>query len=144
MDKPLFRMTTKRRIVLDGIITTLNIRLESIDQDGYGRMLAESYPEEKRTARIKELDEELENLYLIHDVLETVACHKDEWNRIRFIKVDRGWEDEWDIPKEVFNEALNGMIGILKRFQKSAPEKNKDNYEKKIAFLQSLKDFRNA
>ncbi|PLS19117.1 hypothetical protein CVD28_01535 [Bacillus sp. M6-12] len=149
--KKLFRMTVKRKIMLSGIITTLNIKLDSVDEDGLGRLLVldnDKMTEEVRKEKLMELDSQLQELSLIHDVLEVVCVHEDDVFLRIHMKEDRGWRNEWDVPLEVFNESIDKMIEILRWFQHSkfvhmSEEQFKD-YDTKVEFLLELKAFRNS
>lgn len=144
--KALFRMTTARSILLSGVITTLNSKIDNIDEDGFARRLILNSGElskEERANELMELDKQLETYYLYHDVLEIVNIHSKEYLRQFFLKRERTWQNEWEIPLETFNEAIEGTIDVMRWYQvRGRPEFN-DKYEKKIAFLEELKDFRN-
>jgi hypothetical protein len=148
--KKLFRMTVKRKIILSDIISTLDIRLRSVDEDGFGRLLVlhnDQMTEEVRKEKLMELDKQLQELSLIHDVLEVVCIHEDDVFLKFHMREDRGWRNEWDVPLEVFNDSIDKMIEILKWFQHSKVVHMSDEqfkaYDTKIEFLLELKEFRN-
>lgn len=74
-------MTVKRKLLLSDIISTLNSRLNSVEEDGLGRLFVfhnDQLTEEQRKEKLMELDTELQELSLIHDVLEVVSVHEDD------------------------------------------------------------------
>lgn len=148
--RKLFRMTQKRRIMLSSIITTLNINLDSVDEDGLNRILVlnnDNLTKEKRKEELMELDKELKELSLIHDVLEVVCLHEDDVFLQFHMKEDRGWRNEWDVPLDIFNESIDKMIEILKWHQHSQivhiDAEQFKQYDKEVEFLIELKAFRN-
>lgn len=148
--RKLFRMTQKRKILLSSIITTLNIKLNSVDEDGLHRIMVlnnDNLTKEQRNEKLMVLDKELKELSLIHDVLEVVCLHEDDVFLKFHMKEDRGWRNEWDVPLDIFNESIDKMIEILRWYQNSKfvnnSKENLKKYDGKIAFLIELKAFRN-
>lgn len=145
MGKKLFRMTTKRKIILESIITTINLKIDNVDEDSIRRELLldidNPLPQIEKEEKLKELDNELNELSVIHDVLEVVICHGD--NTFKIMRTNEKWENEWDVPLEVFNKSIDTTIDILKFYRDRNDEKYQKSYDKKIKFLLELKDFRN-
>lgn len=149
--RKLFRMTVKRKIMLSDIVAILDIRLDSVGEHGFGRLLVlenDQLTEEKRKEKLIWLDYQLRELSLIHDVLMVVSLHEDEVFLNIHLKEDRGWENEWDVPLDVFNESIDKMIEILKLFQSKkvveVSEKHLKEYNSKIKLLLDIKSFRNT
>lgn len=139
----LFRMTKKRILMMDSIIRLLDIKMDTKGADGLSRMLLlenDQLSEEKKEARIKTMDEELSELYLCHDILEIIACHQNPEQFERFAKEKRDWTSEWDVPQDVFNEAMDQIIALIQWYQARTP---KDRYAEQIQFILLLKTFRN-
>lgn len=146
----LFRMTTNRKILLDKIISMIERKIENVDADGLKRQLIlynDNLSETEKASNLKMLDDELQDLYLLHDVLETVMQHNDSLLHI-YVKSDRGWKNEWDIPLSVFNNAMDETINILTSYQKGPFAQTNHYYltkiNKQIKLLVSLKEFRNS
>lgn len=148
--KKLFKMTVKRKIILSDIIVAVNIKLGSVDEKGLRRLLVlenDKMTEERRKEKLMKIDNEFQELSLIHDVLTVVAVHEDDFLLKLHMKEGRGWRNEWDVPLDVFNESIDKMIEILRWFQRFKIEhmdvEQLDKYNKEVEFLVELKAFRN-
>lgn len=143
----LFRMTTKRKIMMEGIITTVNRSISNVDKDSFARSLLEinkSISEEERQIRNLEMDKKWDKYCLLHDVLETVINHgSDFWLNLH-MKVDRGWKNELDVPLSVFNQSIEEVIEIIKELQEKFGDRPYGGkYQEQIDFLLLVKDHRN-
>lgn len=172
MKNKLFRLTLKRKLILEDIATTVRLKLEHYQKEdealghlaGFGRMTAECIPDEqKRKERIEEYDQLEEKYQLCWEVIWITLCHNDVYTinqrcnggRARYVqyeslpweermkkldeKDERGWYNEFDIPLEIFNQAIDDIVELLKYYEKTTH----NNYEKQLDFLQELRDFRN-
>lgn len=143
--KALFRMTKKRELLLSGIITTINIKWESVT--GLARLLIEEIPdEEKREKRKEENRKEEEKWSMVLDVLGVVMNHNDDFFRELHMKEKRNWKSEWDVPDEAFNKAIDHAIELLTWFEENSvmvkPPDSRRNYKKRVSFLEDLRIFR--
>lgn len=140
--KPLFRMTKKRVILLERIITTINLRYEHVI--GLSRMFIEEYKDEekKRFAQQRNLEEE-QKLALVLDVLHSVSLHEDDFLLSIHMKENRGWRNEWDVPDDVFQQGFEDAIEVLKWYQERAiSQESVERHQEKINFLKEIVDFR--
>jgi len=143
--KHLFRITKKRQSLLEFLITILNVSIEGRAPDSCHRKLIETNKafEEDREKRLKEFDDEHEALCLIQDVFMTIVWHEDDslidWHSNK----KRGWKNEWEIPIEYFNWAIESEIKHMKRLRKVTPKNLTTRHKEVIHLLQKLKEVRN-
>lgn len=141
--KRLFQMTLKRKLIMEGIITIVNGKADNVGEDGFARLLAQEashFTQEERQEKLAKLDAELLKFNLYHDVLELVMNHEHDLNLKFLLKEKRDWRNEWEIPLDIFNESIDGVIGILRWYQERGIG---NKYEEQISFLQLVKEFRN-
>jgi hypothetical protein len=138
----LFRLTKNRRILMDTIISPLKDKVQL--KEGYGRETALLIPNEDiRAVRLSELAIETQRLKNIHDVLETVASHNHDLHLQRFRLQERIWKTEWDIPLELFVEAVDYALEQLERMIVDTKyESNRIKYKKATLMIEKLKQFR--
>ena len=132
-------------IFLNDIIQTLVIKIETVNEDSLRRSMIqfnERMTEEEKASKLKELDTQWKLFNLYHDVLETVASHTSEINRTYFVKEKRTWENEWDIPLDVFNTAIDESVATLISYDERRQKKDAFHSDK-IELLNKLKAFRN-
>lgn len=56
------------------------------------------------------------------------------------IEIDeRGWYNEWDIPLDVFNQAIDDIVEIYNWYS----ERLDQDYTEQLRMLKELKEFRN-
>jgi nuclear transport factor 2 (NTF2) superfamily protein len=53
---------------------------------------------------------------------------------------NRNWYNEWDIPLEIFNQAIDDIVELLLHYSKT----NRNSYQKELVILKRLKAFRNS
>ncbi|MNB98638.1 hypothetical protein D3C75_458940 [compost metagenome] len=53
---------------------------------------------------------------------------------------ERGWYSEWDIPLDVYNNAIDEVVELLNWYQ----ERTANDYTKQLKLLDELKKFRNT
>ena len=144
--KMLFRMTLKRKLLLESVITRLTIKIEGIN--GLGRSIIDLIPnlsEEERQKKLNDNIQEEEKWKLVHDVLETVFAHDDDFMLNLHRMEKREWRNEWEIPEQVFSDAIKDTITLLTHHkERSVKEEHKKKYEKEIKFLKELNTFRIA
>lgn len=148
--KKLFRMTTKRRVLLGSIVTSINIRLSSFEEDGLTRLLIQEsnmLNEEERAKKLKDVDEKYTHYALLHDVIETYTSRHWEFLLDMNMKEKRGWKNEYDIPLDVYNQAIDDIINLLTWYQENSvvkkTKKHQKDYNEKVGILLSIKQYRN-
>lgn len=140
-----FRLTPKRKKIISDILQMIQHGIERIDERSLSRMFIvenETLSKEKKESRLAALDKELKTLNLYHDVLRMVACHSEEWLRRNFMKEEREWETEWDIPLLAFNDSIDGIIEYIKQYKETNQAVSIETYAEKIYFLLLLKEYR--
>lgn len=140
--KKLFRMTRKRVIILDGVLTSVRNKIES--NESFIEFTVPSILEEDRQAELKDKYEtETKELKQYHDVLETVVCHNHDFHLETFRYNNNEWKNEWDIPVGLFVEALTHLQNRMIRYQSNTSnERAKQKYQAQIDLLQLLIEFR--
>lgn len=148
--RKLFRMTTKRQIVLSDIIFSINIRLTSFEEDGLSRQLilhTESLNEDERKQKLEEVEEKRKHFALIHDVLEIYNCRDWLYKREFLMKEKRDWENEYDIPLVVYNQAIQDAIEQLTWYHESPivrkTQKREQEYQRNVEMLSLMQRHRN-
>ena len=148
--KKLFRMTTKRKIVLGDIISSINIRLSSYEEDGLSRLFIihnDKLSEEERAMKLEEADRQLKHYSLLHDVLEVYTARHWDFLLELHMKEKRDWKNEYDIPLDVYNQAIDDIISLLTWFHESSVMKktkeHKKDYNEKVDILLLIKQYRN-
>lgn len=148
--KKLFRMTSKRRILLERIVTSINARCSSFEEDGLARSMIEhstNLSEDEREKKLKEIDQKLKHYALLHDVLEVYTSRHWSFLLDIHMKEARGWKSEYDIPLEVFNMAIEDIITLLKWYQENSvlrkAKENQREYDENVKMLLLIKQYRN-
>lgn len=141
--RKIFRMTKKRQIIMERILTTFRMEIEF--KEGYSRELIPymtHLTEKEREEKLNKNIEETNRTKLYYDVLETVSSHEHDFNLKTYRYIDRDWKNEWDIPVDIFNEAIGYIISMLEDY-KNNRNNNSEYYDEKINFLLILRDFVN-
>ncbi|MFF2531205.1 hypothetical protein ACFVS2_20095 [Brevibacillus sp. NPDC058079] len=139
--KKLFRLTMQRKMILSRIISTIRNKIESVE---LGLQIIEKYPDEEigKEARMK-AHAELTKLMLYHDVIETVVSHNDDYDLEIFRYEKRAWNNESEIPIDLFREAIHHFIDLLEFYKKrTLNEKHKKSKDQQIDLLRKLLTFR--
>lgn len=135
----LFRMNSKRTMIMESAISTIRMKVES--DEGFGLLTANAVPDPTvRANSIRETEESISKYKLANDVLRTIASHTNERNRKRFCYEDRIWNNEWDIPLETFNIGIESCIELFTWYENQNP---RCNFRNEIELLSKLKAFRN-
>jgi len=144
-NQPLFRLTTKRKELLNDIITFSTYRVERVNEESFARLTALAYPNEQaKQTRLSKIDEQLKKWTLYHDVLETISTHTFYEEMRDFFKLEhKEWITEWDIPLALFNETMDEVEKELTEVCNGSPEKLQIEYRERIQFIRELKAFRN-
>lgn len=143
---PLFRLTKKRKWILERIITHLNQKIETLDENSLGHMMIEEndqLTDDEKEKCFAARRETLAPFILYHDVLETVRHHREDWLLKLHRKEEREWENEWDIPLALFNEAIDETTDYLKNLRDNSKPEHQDSFYERIDLLQTLKTHRN-
>lgn len=133
----LFPLDIRKEILLSDILSSIKSKI--IHLDGMERLAAEMV--KKDTSAI---DKEIEKWNLYADVLRAVAYHDDEFNRQTLMYEQRGWESEWDVPIDLFNEAWKEIRAMIEEIHYFQLPKFKSNYEKQLKLLDEIHVFRNG
>jgi len=138
----LFRMTSNRRMILEGILTSVMLNHELTI--GYARDLIEKIPDaSRREARRKESEEEEEKWIMVHDVLSTVYNHNNQFHLNLYRIRNRTWMNERDIPKDLFDTAITEALNLIKLQQERLLIRGiESDHKKKIHLLEELLHFK--
>jgi len=135
----LFRLTTKRLILLESILTTINGRKEFMED------LLEHPYEKERNERTVKMKQELAKIQLAESVLVTVSYHNSNLKDLNYPNnPKKHWRNEWDIPLEEFTQGIKQAIELLRWYQEITLPEFREKKEKQIEFLQLLEEFRKA
>ncbi|MNR13494.1 hypothetical protein D3C85_1299030 [compost metagenome] len=132
---------------------------------GFARLTAEYLNDEQKKKEAIEKCDMLEKKYQhCWEVIWITMCHNenflinlhcnggrgryDKYNdlpwREQCAKMDerdeRGWYSEWDIPLDVYNNAIDEVVELLNWYQ----ERTANDYTKQLKLLDELKKFRNT
>ena len=138
----LFRMTTKRKVTLGDFKGHLRSHAEQ--KDGFSRDLLEMATKlsaEKKAERIKELDEDVASFKEAHDVIITVTSHHQSYLLKHWHMEERDWENEWDIPLEVFERGIKTAIAFLE-YNKTLSRRYISYFDEIIQLLEEMLTFR--
>lgn len=138
----LFRMTKKRVMALGDFIG--HLRSHADQKDGFTRELleqADKISPEKKAIRIKELNEEVAKFREAYDVLMTITNHHQSYLLEIWHTEKRGWENEWDIPLEVFERAIHTAVEFLE-WNKTISRRHSSYFDEIIEVLQEMLAFR--
>lgn len=148
--KKLFRMTIKRKILLERIVTSINIRYSAFEEDSFTRLMIENnskLSEEERAEKLKKADEELKHYGLLHDVMETYTSRHWDFLLDNNMKEKRGWKNEYDVPLDVYNKAIDDIIALLTWYQENRitkkTGKSEREYKENVKMLTHIKQYRN-
>lgn len=148
--KKLFRMTIKRKILLERIVTSINIRYSAFEEDSFTRLMIENnskLSEEERAEKLKKADEELKHYGLLHDVMETYTSRHWDFLLDNNMKEKRGWKNEYDVPLDVYNKAIDDIIALLTWYQENRitkkTGKSEREYKENVKMLTLIKQYRN-
>lgn len=139
----LFRITTKRDIILGralgSVESTINSREDRLEMLPYRPKL-----ESDERFRLKiELIDEIGKLKEAYDVLTVTRCHSQPHLVDLWMKEERAWRSEWDVPIETFERAMNTIIESLKWY-KERSNTQVSRYEEAIQLLLEVLAFRKA
>ena len=142
--RKLFRMTTKRSIILSRAETLMKSYVES--KESFDTNLIELAPnlsEEERVERRNAVKAEIDRYKEAHDVITVVTSHHMDYMLDTWFLAQRGWKNEWDVPLEVFERGIHSAITLLEHY-KSRTNNSKSRYDEPIHLLLELLAFRKA
>lgn len=138
----LFRMTKKRELAIGDFVGSLRSHVEH--KDSFSREMLEFAPnisEEDFTFRMNRLNEDVEKLREAVDVILTVSNHHQPYLLEIWHMEKREWENEWDIPMEVFERGIQTAVEYIE-YAKSLGSKRTSSYDEAISVLEEMRDFR--
>lgn len=138
----LFRMTKKREMAIGDFIGSL--RNHANHKDGFTREMLEFAPNispEDFAVRLRRLNEDVEKLQEAVDVIITVSNHHQAYLLELWHMQERDWQNEWDIPLEVFERGIQTAIAFIED-SKSLANKRLSKYDDAILVLQEMLAFR--
>lgn len=142
MRNKLYRLSTKRMLILELITNRVNLKLE----------FYESYVEcskghveesEKCKLYLKECQNKVNTYSESYDVLNTILNHTDQYFReLNRHNKELNWNNEYDIPIEIYKRGIQTAIDMIKGYWNNPMYKRTDKDDKYIEFLEELLNFR--
>lgn len=140
MNNKLYTLSKKRSSMLNEIIISIAQKIEFEKS----RIEFHSYLYKNNPEKLQKQKQKISSYIESHDVLETIASHASLLNRNLFrINKDLSWENETEIPIEIYKRGINTAIGLIQWQNNQSIYKNLEGKNKiHIEFLQELLDFR--
>lgn len=124
------------RALMSDVIAALRSKIERLDS--LERLFTKAFEEDAA-----DIDLQIEKWTTYADVIRVVAYEEEEYNRKTLMEQERGWNNGWDVPAQLFNEAFDAVISLVLEVYVFQPPIHKEEISKQVKLLQSIKEIRN-
>lgn len=140
-NRKLFRITLKRDIIFGRVLRSLESTISSREDHLEMLPYQPSLESDERFRMKTELIAEITGLKEAYDVLTVTRCHSQPHLVDLWMKKEREWRTEWDVPLETFERGVNLVFTTLEWY-KERTNNPASRYDEAIQLLRELLAFR--